>query len=170
MSVLPVALPLIILLRVDSLYADPQSEPFRLSLALVLALLLTTRRSFPQALAACASLFVITLSLMLLFGAYITRRIPQTIGAALLISLLVTFSTILLSEPAALSKGIRKAVISLDNPVLLCTGLGVWAGAIVLPLDWQKPYQEYPVSLVMGAFLGNWIASVAVYLRHKLEQ
>lgn len=73
MSVLPVALPLIILLRVDSLYADPQSEPFRLSLALVLALLLTTRRSFPQALAACASLFVITLSLMLLFGAYITR-------------------------------------------------------------------------------------------------
>ena len=34
------------------------------------------------------------------------------------------------------------------------TVLGCWLAAIVLPLDWDRPWQQWPVPCVYGALLG----------------
>ena len=34
------------------------------------------------------------------------------------------------------------------------TLLGAWLGAVPIPLDWDRPWQEWPVTIVTGAYLG----------------
>ncbi|XP_076173588.1 phosphatidylinositol glycan anchor biosynthesis class F [Ptiloglossa arizonensis] len=38
------------------------------------------------------------------------------------------------------------------------TLLGTWLGAIVIPLDWDRPWQTWPIPCVMGALFGYMIA------------
>lgn len=38
------------------------------------------------------------------------------------------------------------------------TFLGTWLGAIVIPLDWDRPWQAWPIPCVTGALLGYMIA------------
>ncbi|XP_031845110.1 phosphatidylinositol glycan anchor biosynthesis class F [Nomia melanderi] len=38
------------------------------------------------------------------------------------------------------------------------TLLGTWLGAIVIPLDWDRPWQAWPIPCVIGALLGYMIA------------
>ncbi|KAK3266236.1 hypothetical protein CYMTET_25125, partial [Cymbomonas tetramitiformis] len=38
--------------------------------------------------------------------------------------------------------------------------LGAWLGAWVIPLDWDRPWQVWPNSCVMGAIYGYAVASV----------
>ncbi|CAL1547466.1 unnamed protein product [Lymnaea stagnalis] len=36
----------------------------------------------------------------------------------------------------------------------LCSLLGAWLGAVPIPLDWDRPWQEWPISCVIGALSG----------------
>lgn len=38
------------------------------------------------------------------------------------------------------------------------TLLGTWLGAIVIPLDWDRPWQAWPIPCVTGALLGYMVA------------
>ncbi|XP_068973422.1 phosphatidylinositol-glycan biosynthesis class F protein isoform X1 [Bombus flavifrons] len=38
------------------------------------------------------------------------------------------------------------------------TLLGTWLGAIVIPLDWDRPWQAWPIPCVLGALLGYTVA------------
>ncbi|OAD56239.1 Phosphatidylinositol-glycan biosynthesis class F protein [Eufriesea mexicana] len=38
------------------------------------------------------------------------------------------------------------------------TLLGTWLGAIVIPLDWDRPWQVWPIPCVLGALLGYTVA------------
>ena len=38
--------------------------------------------------------------------------------------------------------------------------LGSWVGAIPIPLDWDEPWQAWPVTLVVGALIGHLFACV----------
>jgi hypothetical protein len=40
------------------------------------------------------------------------------------------------------------------------TLMGGWLGAFLLPLDWQKEYQKYPVPIVYGIFIGNSVGKL----------
>ncbi|RMJ24508.1 biosynthesis protein [Aspergillus sp. HF37] len=42
----------------------------------------------------------------------------------------------------------------------LGTGVGAWLGAVPIPLDWDRPWQAYPVTIVAGAYLGFAVGSV----------
>lgn len=37
---------------------------------------------------------------------------------------------------------------------------GAWLGSIVIPLDWDRPWQAWPVPCVLGAFLFYSIGAV----------
>lgn len=37
---------------------------------------------------------------------------------------------------------------------------GAWLGSIVIPLDWDRPWQAWPVPCVLGAFLFYMIGTV----------
>ncbi|CAH1365232.1 unnamed protein product [Tenebrio molitor] len=47
------------------------------------------------------------------------------------------------------------------------TLLGAWLGAIVIPLDWNRPWQNWPIPTSVGTILGymvaNWICSLLQY-------
>ncbi|GAA6028084.1 hypothetical protein JCM8097_001863 [Rhodosporidiobolus ruineniae] len=38
--------------------------------------------------------------------------------------------------------------------------LGSWCGAIPIPLDWDRPWQKYPTTLVLGSLLGHAAGSL----------
>lgn len=41
------------------------------------------------------------------------------------------------------------------------TLLGAWLGAIVIPLDWDRPWQVWPVPCYFGGLLGNVVGNMA---------
>lgn len=43
--------------------------------------------------------------------------------------------------------------------------LGTWLGAIVIPLDWDRPWQAWPIPCVIGALLGYMIAHFVTLAR-----
>ncbi|XP_076246291.1 phosphatidylinositol glycan anchor biosynthesis class F [Calliopsis andreniformis] len=45
------------------------------------------------------------------------------------------------------------------------TLLGAWLGAIVIPLDWDRPWQVWPIPCVIGAFLGYMIAHFITFMK-----
>ena len=32
--------------------------------------------------------------------------------------------------------------------------VGAWLGAVPIPLDWDRPWQAWPITIVTGAYLG----------------
>jgi hypothetical protein len=42
--------------------------------------------------------------------------------------------------------------------------LGAWLGAMVVPLDWGMPFQEWPLPLVVGAVVGHNCGTLASFL------
>lgn len=49
------------------------------------------------------------------------------------------------------------------------TFLGAWFGACVIPLDWEKPYQEWPIPCYFGAVFGYLVSNVVSYVAYKLK-
>lgn len=45
------------------------------------------------------------------------------------------------------------------------TILGTWLGATVIPLDWDRPWQVWPIPCVIGALLGYLIAHFITLVR-----
>lgn len=47
--------------------------------------------------------------------------------------------------------------------------LGAWAGSIVSPLDWDRPWQQYPIPNVVGAVLGFAFCNVRTFLTSIIQ-
>lgn len=49
--------------------------------------------------------------------------------------------------------------------------IGLWLGAIPIPLDWDRPWQQWPITLIIGAYLGaiigDLVGSIAFLLRKQ---
>jgi len=41
--------------------------------------------------------------------------------------------------------------------------LGCWCGAFPIPLDWDRPWQAWPISCVYGALLGYAVGSCVAF-------
>lgn len=58
-------------------------------------------------------------------------------------------------------------LVSLQQPVdeVLGTALGAcvgaWLGAIPIPLDWDREWQKWPVTIVCGLYLGAIVGKFA---------
>ncbi|KAK9481035.1 glycosylphosphatidylinositol anchor biosynthesis 11 [Lipomyces japonicus] len=93
-----------------------------------------------------------------LFGAPVTSAVPETFllsahtAILSLFPLLCTFS---------LDSDTWANVVSLNVPVtplyasVVGTILGAWLGAIPIPLDWDREWQKWPVTIIIGAYVGN---------------
>lgn len=42
----------------------------------------------------------------------------------------------------------------------LGTALGAWFGAVPIPLDWDRPWQAFPITILTGAYFGFAVGSV----------
>lgn len=50
---------------------------------------------------------------------------------------------------------------------LLGAVLGAWLGAVPIPLDWDRDWQRWPVTIVCGLYagslLGSWLSGTVFY-------
>jgi len=105
-----------------------------------------------------------------LFGAHLIDQFTLTLHGALFLSLLAI-------TPAAMALGDQwsdwarifgehKLDYSLECTVyypLVLTIVGAWIGSMVLPLDWDRPWQVWPIPSVLGG-AGGYIAGLVVSL------
>lgn len=112
--------------------------------------------------------------LLLLFGAPFTRVLAETFSVAMHISLLSVQPLVYVYN---LDSRIWKGIIAVKLPLngvygaSVGTWLGAWLGAIPIPLDWDRPWQRWPVTIFVGAYVGTAIGTLvgAIYRRQQLQ-
>jgi phosphatidylinositol glycan class F len=94
---------------------------------------------------------------MILFGAPLLTHVPQTFLCAAHLSLLTAFPLFYVHgvDPIA-----WLALAGFKAPVDECYGgllggfLGAWLGAVPIPLDWDREWQKWPVTILVGIYAG----------------
>ncbi|RDB17375.1 Phosphatidylinositol-glycan biosynthesis class F protein [Hypsizygus marmoreus] len=115
---------------------------------------------------------------LVLFGAPLASHIVQTYLLALLISILVVFPPAYSLGPFTLANDSQSVVtrmtwvrlfaeFSIRTPIerafvypAIGTTLGCWLGVIPIALDWDRPWQAWPLTPTFGAISGYIIASM----------
>lgn len=98
------------------------------------------------------SLIIITLAvppiyiLLVAFGAPFTTYLPETLLLAAHITTLCLPSVVSCLKLAQLHPSFYKYFASVV--------IGGWLGAIAIPLDWDRPWQNWPMPIIGGAYLG----------------
>ncbi|KAK0107363.1 Glycosylphosphatidylinositol (GPI) anchor assembly protein [Cadophora gregata] len=95
--------------------------------------------------------------LQILFGAPLTTHLPHTLLCSAHIALLTVFPLIYVHGSDSQK---WREIISLYSPIDGLFGgtvgclLGAWVGAVPIPLDWDRDWQKWPVTIVVGAYAG----------------
>ncbi|EON69707.1 hypothetical protein W97_08967 [Coniosporium apollinis CBS 100218] len=101
---------------------------------------------------------------LVLFGAPFSTHLPHTALCALHASLLAMLPLVYVH---GVDSGRWREIVSLMHPMdevygaTLGTLLGAWVGAIPIPLDWDREWQKWPVTIVTGAYIGFAIGKLA---------
>ncbi|KAJ2666720.1 hypothetical protein IW148_000710 [Coemansia sp. RSA 1199] len=118
-----------------------------------------------------AAALVIALGFVL-FGAPLTTHYAETFTAALNVSLLAVTPAILTLKPTF--GAYRRALLSAEQKSIpekwaagffWCTITVTWMSAYFIPMDWERPWQQWPIPIIGGAFLGNMVAVFFVLVR-----
>ncbi|KAF2011447.1 GPI-anchor biosynthesis protein-like protein [Aaosphaeria arxii CBS 175.79] len=95
--------------------------------------------------------------LLVLFGAPISTHWEHTALCAAHISFL---TAIPLTYVHGVDGSTWREIVSLELPIdevygcLIGTMLGAWLGAVPIPLDWDREWQKWPITIVTGAYIG----------------
>ncbi|KAJ5115485.1 hypothetical protein NUU61_001244 [Penicillium alfredii] len=101
--------------------------------------------------------------LLVLFGAPLTTHNPETVLCAAHIALLCATALVYVH---GVDGYVWKEVWGISRPAdavwgsALGTGLGAWFGAIPIPLDWDRPWQAFPITILVGAYIGYAVGSL----------
>ncbi|PMD23900.1 PIG-F-domain-containing protein [Hyaloscypha hepaticicola] len=103
-------------------------------------------------------------AIQVLFGAPVTTHIPHTLLSSTHIALLAIFPLIYVHG----SDGEKwREIASVYSPIDEVFGasvgcfLGAWLGAVPIPLDWDREWQKWPVTIVTGAYAGYMVGKLA---------
>ncbi|CAG8978196.1 hypothetical protein HYALB_00011431 [Hymenoscyphus albidus] len=103
-------------------------------------------------------------ALQILFGAPISTHLLHTILTSSHVALLVMFPLVYVH--GADGKKWRE-IASFYSPMDEVFGgavgcfLGAWLGAVPIPLDWDREWQKWPVTIVTGAYAGYMVGKMA---------
>eukprot|EP00899_Mesostigma_viride_P017547 jgi/Mesvir1/25794/Mv06772-RA.1 len=116
----------------------------------------------------------------LFFGAPYTEQVEETLHFSLLLAVLAvapavcvlgfdraSYSRLFLDSGKAASL----AEVAVVMPALGAV-LGAWLGAAVIPLDWDRPWQVWPISCVFGMVAGHafGLANVVVTVSWRMHK
>jgi len=96
-------------------------------------------------------------TLLILFGAPLTTHHPHTLLLALHLALLTTphlFYVYGLDATAWLRIASLQLPVDEVYGMTLGACVGTWLGAIPIPLDWDREWQKWPVTVVVGMYGG----------------
>lgn len=105
-----------------------------------------------------------------LFGAEFLNKTEETFMFSLMLTVLTALPPCLIVGPdfaVSVILGDDETSLNPLSPVLQhvvrATLFGAWLGAFVIPLDWDRPWQVWPVPCCVGALMG-YVASHATAL------
>ncbi|KAJ2781934.1 Glycosylphosphatidylinositol (GPI) anchor assembly protein [Coemansia javaensis] len=109
---------------------------------------------------------------LVLFGAPLASQHGATLAAAANVALLAVTPAILTldADPdawrrALLAGGAKTVPEQWAAGFFWCTMGAAWASAFFIPLDWDRPWQRWPIPIVGGAYLGNLLSLLYVLVR-----
>lgn len=114
-----------------------------------------------------AIMILVYFVISVLYGAEVFNKHEETFMFSSLLSVLTIF-------PICMNLGSHSLILFLfgskphDKLEMLMyqnlyfTILGAWLGAFVIPLDWDRPWQEWPISCSFGAMIGFLFSHVAM--------
>ncbi|KAK9453628.1 GPI biosynthesis protein family Pig-F-domain-containing protein [Dipodascopsis uninucleata] len=95
--------------------------------------------------------------IFVLFGAPVTTFVLETFLTSVHVALLSIFPLICTMP---LETGTWTLILSMRAPIsetyggAIGTIIGAWLGAIPIPLDWDREWQKWPVTIIFGAYAG----------------
>ncbi|KAF7159037.1 hypothetical protein CNMCM5623_004270 [Aspergillus felis] len=101
--------------------------------------------------------------LLVLFGAPLTTHNVETVLCAAHMALLASTALIYVH---GVDGAVWREVWAFARPAdavwggALGTALGAWFGAVPIPLDWDRPWQAFPITILTGAYIGFALGSV----------
>lgn len=101
--------------------------------------------------------------LLILFGAPTASYILHTFLCAVHISLLSVLPLVYVYNlDAATWKDIIAVRLPLNGVYGASVGtwVGAWLGAIPIPLDWDRPWQQWPITILVGAYFGTAVGTM----------
>ncbi|KAI9319794.1 GPI biosynthesis protein Pig-F [Dichotomocladium elegans] len=130
-----------------------------------------TMRSVGYALLVTAIGTGVLHGLIVLFGASLIEKFNHTLAFATYLAILAflpSFTALAPSNPAIWIKTFVQHSPTTTPEIfaysqLVCTLSGAWIGAIVLPLDWERDWQVWPISCVISTYLGHAVGVVAAF-------
>lgn len=135
-------------------------EAFENNLKLAQANILPQSAALSLALTAFTIPFVHIL--FVLFGAPFLDHVSHTFLCSTHFSLLALFPTIYargVNQQALLAVAGAYAPMDETFGALAGAVLGAWLGAVPIPLDWDREWQKWPVTIVVGMYLGSNVGS-----------
>ncbi|KDO34252.1 hypothetical protein SPRG_19082 [Saprolegnia parasitica CBS 223.65] len=112
--------------------------------------------------------------LLIFFGAPVLDLVDRTLMLATLLAFLcvlpLTTAVGLVSFDAYVETVLHQRWRSHDERQATCTFLGTlfgaYIGALLLPLDWDRPWQQWPLPCVYGAVYGHLVGLLVSTLWH----
>lgn len=109
---------------------------------------------------------------IILFGAPILDKHEETLNLAVLLTLLTTFPLVTyagVEEALQLLLGVKNyskgTVIEMFVNNAILTVCGGWIGAVVIPLDWNTPWQEWPIPCYLGVIGGYLLSNILTIIK-----
>ncbi|NXL93610.1 PIGF protein, partial [Alectura lathami] len=100
-------------------------------------------------------------AIVVLYGAPFTESVTETFLFAVLLSTFTTLQCLCLLGPniqawiRVFSKNGATSIWENSLQITtMCSILGAWFGAFPIPLDWDRPWQAWPISCSLGATFG----------------
>lgn len=110
--------------------------------------------------------------LLILLGAPLASHLKETYLLSIHLSLLIFYPLLILYkyDYKLLIKfldadGVYNAIAK--NQILFSAVLaviGTWFGIIPIPLDWDRDWQQWPITLLTGAYIGSFVGGVSCFI------
>ncbi|KAI6784206.1 Glycosylphosphatidylinositol anchor biosynthesis protein-like protein [Emericellopsis cladophorae] len=103
--------------------------------------------------------------LFVLFGAPLLDHVARTFLCAAHFSILAAFPMFYTrgvdAQPMLALAGAHAPLDEVSGGVLGAV-LGAWLGAVPIPLDWDREWQKWPITIIVGMYLGYAVVSKGV--------
>ncbi|KAL1459362.1 hypothetical protein WDU94_011349 [Cyamophila willieti] len=133
-----------------------------------------------SAICVLLSVFVFAF-IAIIFGASVTSNYEQTLVFSSLLSIVTILPACIhfnaQSAVSLLASGQYSTNLNTNQQKMIlqkfyCTMLGAWLGAFVIPLDWNRDWQAWPIPCCIGALVGTGVGQLVflLYLNDILHQ